>query len=30
MSEAQPAEAKATIRIIGQEMENFEVPVDMK
>lgn len=29
MSEAQPAEAKATIRMIGQEMENFEVPIDI-
>jgi hypothetical protein len=29
MSETQPAEAKATIRMIGQEMENFEVPVDI-
>jgi hypothetical protein len=29
MSEAQPPEAKATIRLIGQEMENFEVPVDI-
>lgn len=27
MLEAQPAEAKATIRIQGQEMENFEVPI---
>lgn len=29
MSEVQPAEAKATIRMIGQEMENFEVPIDI-
>ena len=29
MSESQPAEAKATIRMIGQEMENFEVPIDI-
>jgi hypothetical protein len=27
MLEAQPAEARATIRIIGEEMENFEVPI---
>ncbi len=29
MLEAQPPEAKATIRMFGQEMENFEVPVDI-
>ncbi|MHC5936231.1 hypothetical protein [Nostoc sp.] len=29
MSEVQPAEAKATIRMSGQEMENFEVPIDI-
>lgn len=29
MLEAQPAEAKATIHIIGQEMENHEVPIDI-
>ncbi|MDF5729716.1 MAG: hypothetical protein PUP92_17335 [Rhizonema sp. PD38] len=29
MLETQPAEAKATIRIHGQEIENFEVPIDI-
>ncbi|MBD2518887.1 hypothetical protein H6G93_28795 [Nostoc sp. FACHB-973] len=29
MSEVKPAEAKATIRMSGQEMENFEVPIDI-
>lgn len=29
MLEVQPVEAKATIRMSGQEMENFEVPIDI-
>lgn len=29
MSLAQPPEAKATIRLMGQEMENCEVPIEI-